>query len=213
MVDDRRIICLVKKNPYTTVCQIKNTLQEVGLYVSKSTIKRRLHQSKYRGFTTRCEPLVGPQNRKTRLDFARKHLKKPVQFYGLMRQISTCTRMMGREEYGRLMIRSMLPHLWRMVEVVLWHGHVWLPRELVPLYLLMMWLLTKATGWILECLRLYYLLRFSQMLHNSLDGASNLQHGQKLITSVNHGTADHISTRTPDSHSLSPLIPHVQWHG
>ena len=39
VVDDRRIISLVKKNPFTTVGQIKNTLQEVGVSVSKSKIK------------------------------------------------------------------------------------------------------------------------------------------------------------------------------
>ena len=33
-----------KKIPFTTVDQIKNTLQEVGVSVSKSTIKRRLQQ-------------------------------------------------------------------------------------------------------------------------------------------------------------------------
>ena len=58
VVDDRRIRSLVKKNPFTTVGQIKNTLQEVGVCVSNSTIKRRLHQSEYRGFTTRCKPVV-----------------------------------------------------------------------------------------------------------------------------------------------------------
>ena len=81
MVDDRQIISLVKKNPFTTVGQIKNTLQEVGVCVSKSTIKRRLHQSEYRGFTTRCKPLVSLKNRKTRLEFAKQHLKKPLQFW------------------------------------------------------------------------------------------------------------------------------------
>ncbi len=54
VVDDRRIISLVKKTPFTTVGQIKNTLQEVGVCVSKSTIKRRLHQSEYRGFSMKC---------------------------------------------------------------------------------------------------------------------------------------------------------------
>ena len=39
VVDDRIIISLVKKNPFTTVGQIKNTLQEVGVCVLKSTIK------------------------------------------------------------------------------------------------------------------------------------------------------------------------------
>ena len=80
VVNDRIIISLVKKNPFTTVGQIKNTLQEVGVCVSKSTIKRRLHQSEYRGFTTRCKPLVSLKNRKTRLEFAKQHLKKPLQF-------------------------------------------------------------------------------------------------------------------------------------
>ncbi len=55
-----------------------------------------------------------------------------------------------------------------MVVVVSWRGHVWLPVELVLLYLLMMWLLTKAAGWILKCFGQYYLLIFSQMLQNSL---------------------------------------------
>ncbi len=63
VVDDRIILSLVKKTPFTTVGQIKNTLQEVGVCVSKSTIKRRLHQSEYRGFTTRCKPLVSLKNR------------------------------------------------------------------------------------------------------------------------------------------------------
>ncbi len=47
----------------------------------KSTIKRRLHQSEYRGFTTRCKPLVSLKNRKARLEFAKRHLKKPSQFW------------------------------------------------------------------------------------------------------------------------------------
>uniref|UniRef100_A0AAQ4QMS3 Transposase Tc1-like domain-containing protein n=1 Tax=Gasterosteus aculeatus aculeatus TaxID=481459 RepID=A0AAQ4QMS3_GASAC len=59
----------------------KNTLQEGGASVSKSTIKGRLHQSKYRGFATTCKPLVSLKNRKTRLEFAKKHLKQPVQFW------------------------------------------------------------------------------------------------------------------------------------
>lgn len=49
--------------------------------MSKSTIKRRLHKSEYRGFTTRCKPLVSHKNRKTRLEFAKQHLKKPLQFW------------------------------------------------------------------------------------------------------------------------------------
>ncbi len=46
---------MVKKNPFTTSRQEKNNLQEVAVSLSKSTIKRRLHKRKYRGFTTRCK--------------------------------------------------------------------------------------------------------------------------------------------------------------
>lgn len=96
-------------------------------------------------------------------------------YYGQIKQRST-TRMMGRQEKEEgkelLMIQSTPPHQWSMVEVLLCHGHVWLPVELVLLYLLMMWLLTRAAGWKLKCLGLHYLLRFNQMLQNSLDDAS-----------------------------------------
>lgn len=47
--------------------------QEVG--VSVSTIKR-LHQSEYSGFTTRCEPLVSLKNIKARSEFGKKKTKK-----------------------------------------------------------------------------------------------------------------------------------------
>ncbi|CAJ0968752.1 unnamed protein product [Ranitomeya imitator] len=45
VVDDRRIISMVKRNPFTTADQVTNTLQEVGVSISKSTIKRRLHEN------------------------------------------------------------------------------------------------------------------------------------------------------------------------
>ncbi|KAM4014074.1 uncharacterized protein ACNLHF_003984 isoform 1-T1 [Anomaloglossus baeobatrachus] len=48
MVDDGRILSMVKKNPSTTSTQVKTTLQEAGLSLSKSTIKRRLKESKYK---------------------------------------------------------------------------------------------------------------------------------------------------------------------
>uniref|UniRef100_A0A673YSH1 Tc1-like transposase DDE domain-containing protein n=1 Tax=Salmo trutta TaxID=8032 RepID=A0A673YSH1_SALTR len=80
VVDDRRILSLVKNNLFTTVVQIKNTLQEVGVSVSKSTINRRLHQSKYSGFTTRCKPLVSLKQ-EDQIKVSQKTSKKPVQFW------------------------------------------------------------------------------------------------------------------------------------
>ncbi len=49
MVDDQKILSMVKTNPFTTSSKEKNTLQEVDVSLSKSTIKRRRHESKYRG--------------------------------------------------------------------------------------------------------------------------------------------------------------------
>ncbi len=68
MVDDQRILSMIKKTPFTTSSQEKNTVQEVDVSLSKSTIKRRLHQSNTDG---------SPQApNKARFDFAKKHLKK-----------------------------------------------------------------------------------------------------------------------------------------
>ncbi len=61
---------MVKKNPFTTSSQAKNTLQDVGMSLSKSKIKRRLHKSKYRG-----EGSPHGAN-KDRLEFAKKTIKK-----------------------------------------------------------------------------------------------------------------------------------------
>ena len=74
-------------NPFTTDNQVNNTLQEVGVSLSKSIIKRRLNESKYRGFTARCKSLISLKNRKARLDFTKKNRfkkkkkKKPAQFW------------------------------------------------------------------------------------------------------------------------------------
>ncbi len=180
VVDDRRILSLVKKTPFTTVGQIKNTLQEVGVCVSKSTIKRRLHQSEYRGFTTRCKPLVSLKNRKARLEFAKRHLKKPSQFWNnILWTDETKINLYQSDGKRRVWRRKGTAHDPKHTTSLVKHGGgsvmAWacmLPVELVLLYLLMMWLLTKAAGWILKCFGQYYLLIFSQMLQNSLDGAS-----------------------------------------
>ncbi|KAG2468420.1 TCB1 transposase, partial [Polypterus senegalus] len=81
VVDDRKITSKVKRNPFTTANQENNTVQGVGVSIFKSTIKRRLHESKYRGCTAWCKPLISLKNRKARLDFAKEHLKKPAQFW------------------------------------------------------------------------------------------------------------------------------------
>ena len=48
VVDDRRIISLVKKNPFTTVGQIKNTLQEVGVRMCVKVTKPQKQEDQIR---------------------------------------------------------------------------------------------------------------------------------------------------------------------
>ncbi|CAH2323799.1 N-lysine methyltransferase setd6 [Pelobates cultripes] len=58
VMDDQKMFAILEKNPSSTVEQIKITLQNVGIEVSESTIKRRLHQQKIRGFTSAYRPMV-----------------------------------------------------------------------------------------------------------------------------------------------------------
>ena len=51
--------------------KVKNTLKEVGISLSKSTVKRHHDESKFRGFTTNCKPMTILKNRSARLDFAK----------------------------------------------------------------------------------------------------------------------------------------------
>lgn len=57
-------------------------------------------------------------------------------------------------QFALLTIIFSAVHLWRTIELVSWCGHVWLPKEPVLLYLLMMGLLTEETGWMFRCLEL-----------------------------------------------------------
>ena len=45
-IDECTILSIVKKCPFTTSSEVRTTLQEVGVSLYKSTMKRRLHKSK-----------------------------------------------------------------------------------------------------------------------------------------------------------------------
>ena len=61
-----------EKHDFKTVGQIKNTLQEVGVSVLKSKIKRKLYQSKILMVHTIGEL----QKHKDQIRVAKKHLRK-----------------------------------------------------------------------------------------------------------------------------------------
>lgn len=64
-----------KKNLFATCSQVKNTLEEVGVSSSKSTIKRHFHKWKHAGFKTRCKPLVSTQTLDDQIWFYQKTSK------------------------------------------------------------------------------------------------------------------------------------------
>lgn len=124
--------------------------------------------------------VVVQSSRTGRPDYAEKILrsseKKKKDIFGEMKPRLTCTNMMGREKYTQgskqLPIWSIKLYLLNMGEPMVWHGHVWLLVELGHYCVLMVWLLTEVTDWMLKCTGLYSLHIFSQMLNNWLDGAS-----------------------------------------
>lgn len=75
-VDDLGILSMDKRNLFTPPSsQVKNTLHDVNISLSRSTIKRCLHEYKYEGFILRCTPLVPLKIRKTRADLKKKNKK------------------------------------------------------------------------------------------------------------------------------------------
>lgn len=65
---------------FTTSSQVKNTLEEVTLSLSKFTNQENLHECKHRGFTSRFKPLIRFKKTKPTLNFT----TKLVQFWNKM---------------------------------------------------------------------------------------------------------------------------------
>ena len=140
---------LGEEKQFKTSIQVNNTLHEEGMSLSQSTIQRRLHEYKYRGFITRCKPLVTIENRE-----ARKHPKRMPAVLG-QDSLDRWNQDVPEWWEEKSMIRDPNDpkpplHLSNTAEAVLWRGHVWLPMELGHWCLLMMWLLKEAVGWRLK---------------------------------------------------------------
>ncbi len=107
VLDDWRILSMVKKNPFTTFSQKKNTLLEVcvslSVYDQDKTSLEQIQRGHHKVQT-------GP-------DFPKKHLKKarPLLENFRLKLRPTCTRMTGRKKYGesleRLMFQSIQYYL------------------------------------------------------------------------------------------------------
>lgn len=126
-----------KEKSQPPVLQVRNDLQKAAVCLSETTIRRRLHKQKCRGYTARCKLLVSHKNRMTRLQFGEKYLKEPVEF---LKKVLWAKETSGDPSDGKWKVSR-----WKATAqdpsvaagLVLWGlllGHVWLYRYR-PIYL------------------------------------------------------------------------------
>lgn len=87
------------------------------LSLPKSKIKRCLYERKCTGFISKCKPLAMLMSRKGKLDFTRenKNLSSSgTRFFGQMKPILTCTRIMERVWRRNLIVKDLHPDIKNM---------------------------------------------------------------------------------------------------
>ncbi len=141
VVDDGTTLSMVKKNPFTTSSQEKNTLQDVGVSLSKSIIKRRHHESKYRGFPTRCNQgqirLCQKTSKKTKQTTSKISILWTAEIEIILYQNDE-----KKKVWRRLGAAHDPKHTTSSVKhggAVWWPEHAWLPVALGDWCLLMTW--------------------------------------------------------------------------
>lgn len=71
----------VGKNPRVTAKELKKDLSDVGTEVSAQTIRRTLRNEDLHARTPRRTPLLTAKNKKSRLQYAKRHVDKPQKFW------------------------------------------------------------------------------------------------------------------------------------
>ena len=136
-------------------------LQLVGVSLSNAKIKQPFHEYKHRGFTTRCKPVGTSNNRKDRFYFARKHLKRPHEFWNQILRTDETKINLNQNHGGRKVWRRK----WRVghpKQQIMCGGHI---MGWAHWCLLMMWP-PEESGWILRRIGLYSLFISSQIQNN-----------------------------------------------
>lgn len=83
-IDDRslrRLVRMVEKTPRLTSKDLKTNLEQSGVIVSTSTIRRTLNRVGLYGRRPRKTPLLKKRHKKERLIFAKENLDKPQSFW------------------------------------------------------------------------------------------------------------------------------------
>lgn len=80
--ESRELVREVKRNPFTSSLKLKKKVQdEFGKDVGRTTIRRYLKREGYSGRIARKKPFISKVNRRKRLNFARQHVDKPLEFW------------------------------------------------------------------------------------------------------------------------------------
>ncbi len=141
---------MIKKNPFTTSSQEKNTLQEVGVLLSKSTLKRRFPERKYKGFcATRCK--------QGQIRLCQKNISKSILWTDEIK-INLCQNDGKKKVWRKLGTAHDPKHTTTSVKhggAVWWHEHAWLPVALGHWCFVMIWQRTEAAGRILKSIGIY----------------------------------------------------------
>lgn len=77
----RRLVRMVEKTPRQTSKELKANLEQSGVMVSTSTIRRTLNHAELYGRRPRKKPLLKKRHKKERLIFAKEYLDKPQSFW------------------------------------------------------------------------------------------------------------------------------------
>lgn len=80
--ETREIVRKVKLNPFLSAPKLQKIIEDdFEKVVSSQTVRNYIHREGLRARTPRKKPFISKTNKKKRLQFARKHVKKPVEYW------------------------------------------------------------------------------------------------------------------------------------
>ena len=80
--DEKLLVREIKKNPLISGPKLATTLlTTTGTNVSASAVRKTVNQLGYHGRVARRKPFISKKNKRARMEFARKHIAQPQEFW------------------------------------------------------------------------------------------------------------------------------------
>lgn len=81
-VNERWILREIKKNPKINATVLTKQLEhDLNINVTPQTVRNVIHSNDYHARSARKKPHISKKNRKARVDFAKAHVNKPMEFW------------------------------------------------------------------------------------------------------------------------------------